>query len=336
MRVSPYVRLTIWYVAILMGLSLAFSVWVYNETMAELKAGFTGPVVERLQNRYGPLPAEVWVQVIEKQFEVSRQRVIGQLIVLNVGVLVVGAGASYWLARRTMRPIEEAFEAQNRFTADASHELRTPLSAMKTEIEVSLRDPNLDKQEMRELLRSNLEEIDRLSELAQGLLTLARQPEKPQVAPLAVKPVVIEIMKRYKPLADAKQIAFKKEFNEINVMADKKNLALLIGILLDNAIKYSPEKTTITVRVERKDGHGLISVIDQGPGISTDDLPRIFERFFRADSSRTKEQVAGNGLGLSIAKKTAAALHGAIIAKSEKGQGSTFSIRLPITPLAKP
>ncbi|HSE61830.1 MAG TPA: sensor histidine kinase, partial [Candidatus Saccharimonadales bacterium] len=133
-----------------------------------------------------------------------------------------------------------------------------------------------------------------------------------------------------KPLADAKRIELKKEFTEVKVMADEKNLALLVGILLDNAIKYSPEKTVITVRIERKDNHGLISVIDKGPGIAADDLPHIFERFFRADSSRTKEQVAGNGLGLSIAQKTAAALNGAIIAKSEVGEGSTFTLRLPV------
>lgn len=113
-------------------------------------------------------------------------------------------------------------------------------------------------------------------------------------------------------------------------MADQKSLALLLGILLDNAIKYSPEKTAITVRVERKDGYGLVSVIDKGPGIAAADLPHIFERFFRADSSRTKEQAAGNGLGLSIAQKTAAALGGTIVAKSEVGEGSTFTLRLPI------
>lgn len=210
MRFNPYLRLTVWYVAILMSLSLAFSVWVYNEAMMELRAGFNGPVAQRLQDKYGPLPYDVWLQVINQQYTVSQQRLVGQLVILNIGVLVVGAAASYWLARRTMRPIEESLEAQNRFTADASHELRTPLAAMKTEIEVSLRDPTLTKGEMRELLQSNLEEIDRLSDLAQGLLTLARQTDKPQVTPLAVKPVVIEAMKRYKPLADAKHIEFKK------------------------------------------------------------------------------------------------------------------------------
>jgi two-component system, OmpR family, sensor histidine kinase CiaH len=330
MHISPYVRLTIWYVAILMGLSLAFSVWVYNETIAELRAGFNGPVVERLQDRFGPLPPDVWLQVIEKQYTVSQQRLLGQLVLLNIGVLVVGAAASYWLARRTMRPIEDALEAQNRFTADASHELRTPLAAMKTEIEVSLRDPSLSKDEMRELLQSNLEEIDRLSSLSQGLLTLARNAEKSKAAPLPIKPLTEEVIKRYKPLADAKHIQFKKELGDIKVMADEKSVDLLISILLDNAIKYSPEKTAITIRTERKDGHGLVSVIDQGPGIAAADLPHIFERFFRADSSRTKEQVAGNGLGLSIAQKTAAALNGTIIAKSEPEHGSTFTLRLPI------
>jgi two-component system, OmpR family, sensor histidine kinase CiaH len=330
MRLNPYARLTVWYVAILMGLSLAFSAWVYNEAMGELRNGFNGPVVQRLQDRYGPLPPDVWVQVIEKQYQAARGRIIGQLIILNVTVLAIGAAASYWLAKRTMRPIEHALEAQNRFTADASHELRTPLAAMKTEIEVSLRDPTLSKDEMRELLQSNLEEINRMSELAQGLLTLARHPEKLRLSPQRLAPIAETVIKRFTPLAEAKHITITKTLSgDVTVLGEEKSVTALVGILLDNAIKYSLPHTRIEVTVERKDNYGLVTVADHGPGIAEEDLPHIFDRFYRADSSRTKENVAGNGLGLSIAQKTVAALKGSITARSEVGKGSTFILRLP-------
>jgi two-component system, OmpR family, sensor histidine kinase CiaH len=327
---SPYVRLTIWYVAILTGLSLAFSTWVYHEAMGELQAGFNGPVVQRLQDRFGPLPPDVWLQVINKQYDVASGRIIGQLALMNAGVLAVGAAASYWLAKRTMRPIEQALEAQNRFTADASHELRTPLAAMKTEIEVSLRDPKLSKEEMRELLQSNLEEINRMSDLATGLLTLARQPEKITFSPQQLQSITQSVIKRLQPLAEAKRITISKDMVDVKVMGEKASIATLLSILLDNAIKYSPPQTEIAVTVNRKDGHGIVTVTDHGPGIAEADLPHIFERFYRADSSRTTADVAGNGLGLSIAQKTVAALHGTITARSEVGKGSSFILRLPI------
>lgn len=322
-------RLAGWYVAILLSLSLAFSVWVYNEASSELQQGFKGPVTVWLGSN-GVDPDEALQQVFNQQVTAGQQRVTGRLILLNLGVLLVGGAASYWLARRTLRPIEAAVEAQNRFTADASHELRTPLAAMKTEIEVALRDPKLSPTETKDLLRSNLEEIDRMSELSQGLLTLARDDKPPRLVAVNAEKVMSGVIERLQPLAASRNITIEQQLEPIKVLADTKSVDCIIGILLDNAIKYSPEKTVITIRSQRQDGHALLAVEDQGHGIKPSDIDHIFERFYRADASRSKQYVAGHGLGLSIAHKVAESLHGTILVQSKLGKGSIFTLRLPI------
>lgn len=324
---NPYIRLSIWYGAIITVISLAFSLWVYSGTMNEVRASLSGPYIVRLQQQYGSIPRQELLAAIEKQYADSQGRIIFNLILLNIAVLAVGGVGSYMLARRTMRPIEDALEAQNRFTADASHELRTPLAAMKTEIEVALRGTGARKEEMRELLKSNLEEIDRMSNLTEGLLTLARPGGSLQLSAVRADKIVREVVERLKPLADAKKISIQSEIIELKLMAEPKSLAAIISVLVDNAIKYSGEHTTITISTKRKDGHGFIMVSDNGPGIPSSDMPYIFDRFYRADASRTKQRVVGNGLGLSIAQKLAGALNGVIQVQCTQGKGCTFTFR---------
>ena len=323
------IRLTIWYTAIIMAICLAFSAWVYHEAMQEVGASLSGPLVVRFQDKFGPVTRLELQHAIDSQYNDSRGRIIGNLLMLNFAVLAAGAAGSYFLARRTMRPIEDALIAQNRFTADASHELRTPLAAMKTEIEVYLRDPKVTTDDLRELLGSNLEEIDRMSGLAEGLLTLARSDEPVHLGAVQAADVVQEACVRMQPLAKAKKIRIKTDVTPVKLMAESSGLASIVGILLDNAIKYSPEKSEITVAVTRQDGHGLITVTDQGPGIAPADLPHIFERFYRSDTSRTKNAAHGHGLGLSIAKKLATHLRSTITVRSEQGKGTTFTLRVP-------
>ncbi|HSW81240.1 MAG TPA: HAMP domain-containing sensor histidine kinase [Candidatus Saccharimonas sp.] len=327
---NAYLRMTLWYVAILMVISLAFSLWVYHEAMQEVHSGLDGPVAVRIQDRLGPLTRQDFETALQQQYDASRGRILVSLLLLNGVVLVAGGFASYGLARRTMRPIERAVDAQNRFTADASHELRTPLAAMKTELEVSLRDPNLTKTDMKELLESNLEEINRLSDLSQALLSLARPGEALHLTAVETGAVVKEVCQRLQPLADAKKITIDDKLQSVTVMSEPKTLATIVGVLVDNAIKYSPESSKITITTRRQDNHGFITVTDQGAGIPAADLPHIFDRFYRADSSRTTQTVGGYGLGLSIAQKMVVAMHGSIIAQSTSGKGCIFTVKLPI------
>jgi two-component system sensor histidine kinase CiaH len=323
---AAYIRLTVWYVAIIMSISLLFSVWVYNQARNELQFG-----LDRIVH-VGPrgIPADTFAALIEERLDASRRRVILRLVSLNVIVLAVGAGASYWLARRTMQPIEEAMEAQDRFTADASHELRTPLAAMKAEIEVGLRDKKLTKDEAVELLESNLEEIDRLGNLAEGLLALTQDAGPYEPLPIALDDVSSKVIKRMRPLGEAKKISLQAELNPVVAAGNEIAIDKIAGILIDNAIKYSQSDTTITVRTYQKDGYGCLEVTDQGIGIKATELPHIFDRFYRADTSRSKQHVPGHGLGLSIAQRLAEQMEGTITAASRLDRGSTFTLRLPV------
>lgn len=322
---SAYVKLTIWYVAIVMALSLAFSVWVYQETTREIRSG-----LERLRQPAvigRQLPSAV-VLALEDQLETARQRVLQNLIYLNIFVLGLGAGASYLLAKRTMRPIEEAMQAQNRFTADASHELRTPLAAIKTEIEVFLRAKNPSHQETTELLQSNLEEIDRLNMLAEELLLLAHEPTV-QTEPLDLHRVVQKACKRLKALAAKQAISIEDKTETVFARISQKDFEKVITILLDNAIKYSPKESTIMLQTQLYKNIVELKVVDQGIGIQASEKDTIFERFYRTDTSRSKTKVAGHGLGLAIAKKIISSYGGTITVQSVVGKGSVFTVKLP-------
>lgn len=265
-----------------------------------------------------------------RQLEEDKSHLKINLTIFNFIVLGIGGGISYALARRTMEPIEEALEAQRRFSADASHELRTPLTAMRSEIEVGLRNKNLSKSEAVELLKSNLEEVDKLKSLSEGLLSLAHDDKRPkQTSKAKLKTALDEALKPISKLASAKKIKIDNQAKNLSLKIDHDKLKELLIILLDNAIKYSPSGSQITVTSKPVGKMGQVSIADQGLGIKASELPRIFERFYRSDSSRTKDQAGGYGLGLAIAKKNIENYGGVIQVKSTLAKGSTFSISLP-------
>jgi two-component system sensor histidine kinase CiaH len=334
-------KLAALYLAIMMAISLFFSVIVYRLSVQEFNRvrGEQGLVVRGID-----MPSEVGVgagklsalrdEFIERQdavYEEVKNRVLTNLVVTNVIILVGGGVASYYLARRTLQPIEEAHEAQNRFTADASHELRTPIAAMRSETEVTLMNPKLTLAEAKTQMQSNLEELDKLTALSEGLLRLARfehadLPKKP----FELRQVVQDAIDRVMPVAEAKNILITGEIpNGLRGMGDKASLTEAVVILLDNAIKYSPEKSEISLAAASNQRAISLSVKDQGPGIKATELPHIFERFYRADTARSKQHVQGYGLGLAIAKNIVDIHDGLLTAKSTVGKGSTFTVTLP-------
>ncbi len=320
-------RLTAWYVAILMVLSLVFSVWLYTEASKEVSASLND---QRSRPYSNLVPPDEMDTYISQQTNASRWRIIGSLALMNVGVLVAGSFVSYFLARKTLQPIEQALDAQNRFTADASHELRTPLTAMKTEIEVALRNNALSTEDVKGLLESNVEEIDRLSKLANDLLILARVNEVAELKKVAVSEIAHKTCARFKVMADAKNIKIKQQIAPVHAMADESRIDTVLGILLDNAVKYSPEKADVTVAVATHDNQACLTVHNTGSYILAKDLPHVFERFYRADAARSSRKTAGHGLGLSIAQKLAANMSGTITVASSKEKGTTFTLRLAL------
>ena len=333
---SAYLSLTAWYLGIILLLSLSFSVAIYRVSANQFDQNLrrqtnvlrTNPIFSN-----GMMPDFTQLdQLRADQNEQSKTEVIFDLIYFNIVVLILGGGASYLLARRTLEPIEEAHDAQRRFTADASHELRTPLTAMKTELEVAIRDPKLSLAESKELLNSNLEEVERLITLSSSLLTLTGQrgklaPDQLQDCPL---PEIAEkAVAAVQSLAKRREIAIAADVATGSIRGDLWSLTELTTILLDNAIKYSPNNTTVTLTLALEEHGANIVVADQGQGIKSSDLPHIFERFYRADTSRTNSRIEGYGLGLSIAKKIADLHRAKIEVRSTLGKGSRFTVSIP-------
>lgn len=262
--------------------------------------------------------------------ETSSNHLQLNLLYFNLLILVLSAFGSYFFARRTMRPIEEMVEAQNRFTADASHELRTPLAAMRTEIEVALRDKSFTVSNAKKLLESNIEEITKLESLSGALLKLARyESTKEKLEEVNLSDVIIEAYQKVESLVKKKKIVFENEIKELKAKADKQSLVELFVILLDNAIKYSEEGKKICITMSSESNKSVIRIKDEGVGIKASELPHIFERFYRADISRVKTKVDGYGLGLSLAKQIADLNVAEISVKSTPGKGSEFTVKLP-------
>ncbi len=326
---SPALRLTLAYAAIIMVISVCFSVSLYRVSADQLKQGLRNQYLH--YRSYGGFVVPPSVSSYDDELRDGTQRLALELVYFNLIILIVGTGLSYWLAKRTVRPIEEALEAQSRFTGDASHELRTPLTAMQTEIEVALRNPGLTKEEAKALLTSNLEEVAKLRALSDGLLRLARRNgAELATQTVSLEDVASETMNQLIPVAQARGVAIQNEVGAIAVQGDQVSLRELAVILVDNALKYSDRGTTVRLTAKRQGKQAYFSVIDEGHGIRASDLPHIFDRFYRSDSSRSKVQADGYGLGLSIAKKIVDLHRGSIEVRSTLGKGSTFIVKLPV------
>ena len=220
------------------------------------------------------------------------------------------------------------------FVANVSHELRTPLSIFRGYLETLLDDPHQPPGELLRILEVMERHSNRLNALVEDVLSLARL-ESPgmelELSEVDLAELLHSIMRDWeKPLA-AKQLKSHLNFpGDLRLRADETRLQELIYNLLDNAVKYSKAGSTVSLRAEPAGDFVRISVADQGIGISQDDLPRIFERFYRADKSRSNEQ-SGTGLGLSIVKHIAQLHGGSVEASSELGKGTTISVVLPVT-----
>ena len=327
-------KLTAWYLAIIMSVSLLFSAVIYKGTDIELSRIERRQQIriEHFRPQFFRLPdfPDMFVPVPVDEI---RKRLIAALIIINGGILILSGGAGYFLAGRTLQPIEDMVKEQNRFIADASHEFRTPITSLKSQTEVSLRDKKLTLAEAKALLASNLEEADNLQTISDRLLELA-QIEKPNYfvfTSLDLKTIINDAVAKVRSLAKQKHIRIETgKIKTQKLEGDKKQLTEMLVIFLDNAVKYSQKKKSINLSTKVTGQSLIVKVTDQGIGIDGQDLPHIFERFYRSDKSRTNYHVSGYGLGLSIAKKIIDGHNGTIQVNSKKNQGTTFTIHLPL------
>lgn len=220
------------------------------------------------------------------------------------------------------------------FVANASHELRTPLSMIKGYVETLREGTENDQQKMQEFIHIIDRNVSQLNNLVEDLLELSHleyQKSIPQPKPVNIRGIIKEILEYLTPASILKkqEIINKIEADTSEINTDPELLKKAITNLLDNAIKYTPEGGKIEVITKTQDNNLFVTVKDNGIGIPAEDLPRIFERFYRVDKSRSRE-MGGTGLGLAIVKHIIQTLGGEVTVQSETNKGSTFTIKLPV------
>lgn len=315
-------RLTIWYVVIVMIITLMFSLVIYRTTTFELDR-----MAERQRNKWERQITPFFEPIIDKEIlSEIRRRIATNLGIINVAIWIITGGVGYYLAGKTLQPIADNMETQAQFISDASHELKTPITAMRTALEVNLREKKIGADEVRKILTENLGEVVRLQRLAEGLLELSSK-QKPQFSEVVLSEVVERATTEVKPLASEKEIRIKQAKNmNLKLMANADDLKRVMVIILDNAIKYSNNGQDIELKVKKDRKMIEIVVRDMGVGIAATDLPYVTERFYRAEKSRTTK---GYGLGLTIAKKIVEQHGGNILINSTLGKGTSVTITLP-------
>lgn len=332
---SARIKLTLWYLLIIMTISLSFSAFIYRGVSREFQRRLN--VIERRFQVESPPRGWRMHGPVHDYFiadlEQARTRVLVILFYANGAILVLSSAAGYFLAGKTLSPIEKAMEEQKRFVADASHELRTPLTALKTEMEVALRDEKLSLKEAKKVLKSNLEDIDSLKSLASNLLSLAHYQNngrKLVSQDIDVAEVVRKAYRKILPVAKEKSIKIEIKTKKQIIPADKESLEKMLLIFLDNAVKYTPRNGKVTVSTKTDKRYLYLAIKDTGSGIAQKDIPRIFDRFYRIDQSRSKQKVEGFGLGLSLAKRIIKLHKGSVKVESNLGEETTFTIKFPL------
>jgi signal transduction histidine kinase len=321
---SATLKLTGWYLLILMTISIIFSFSIYGITSNDVSNRLQH-FETNLQRSPGFMATPPDSLRVDQSQQASENLAI-ELFYANLLILLVGGGGSYFLARRTLRPIEKAHEEQSRFTSDASHELRTPLAVMKAELEVTLKDKKSTNSELREVLESNLEEVEKLTQLSETLLNLSMlEHSKLEKKEFNFTELAQDCVRRF---AQPKDRILIKADKKVMVMGNTSAIGELLSILIDNALKYSPDLSLVSITINKRQKNAVFEITNTGSGISKDKLPHIFDRFYRADDSRTSGKQKGYGLGLSLAKRIVEIHNGELSVMSEVDHRTTFTVIL--------
>jgi two-component system, OmpR family, sensor histidine kinase CiaH len=334
---SAKIRLTSWYLLIIMFISISFSVGVYKLLTNEVErfARIQRFRIEHNAIDFPPQPEPRMAppgSIDPLLVEDVKERIITTLVFINAGIFLLAGFLGYFLAGRTLKPIKVMLDEQNRFITDTSHELRTPLTALKSSLEVFLRDKDAKLSDAKELIKSSVIDVDSLTDLSNSLLNMLHYqtnevPLKKEV--LAVGELIKELIAGISPIAQTKNIQIINNFKATDFNGDKNSLKELFSIFIDNAIKYGKTGGKVTISNDITEKYMKVYIEDDGAGIDEKDLPHIFDRFYRTDKSRSDENVSGYGLGLSIAKRIVELYKGKIMVESKINVGTKFTVIFP-------
>lgn len=241
--------------------------------------------------------------------------------------------SSWLLSKVAIAPIKAAWQKQLDFTADVSHELRTPLSTIQTNLDVVLSNPDATIESQMKWLENIKIENKRISNLVSNLLLLSRADTNEAIINkefLNLSALVSEVVMTYSTVAEHNDLVLTSTVQEtISMCGDKDRIKQLLVILIDNAIKYNTPNGTVNIILSRNESCATIEISDTGIGIESEDIKRVFDRFYRGKQARLYNS-DGSGLGLSIAKLITEEHEGKITAKSQTGKGTTFKIIIPM------
>lgn len=296
-----------------------------------------------LSNKYGQTTGDLQLALNVTGDVLSLHRL--KLVVFEVGVIgaILTLLSGFLVSDRALQPIARSWRRQQRFVADASHEIRSPLAVISANLDLVLDHTDQSVLDNLEWLSNARTELWRLSKLTDDLLTLARIDSHQamiRTEEVDLLKVVESVVETYAVLAEAKDITLTFDVDtdtspgnhltgSFTLMGDETRLRQLAVIIIDNAIKYTPNGGTVRVVLARRRGTLRLDVIDSGIGISQADLPRVFDRFYRSDGARQRSS-GGTGLGLSIAKWIATMHRGKVSVVSQPDQGTHFTIVLPL------
>jgi len=327
-------KLTFWYIGILLLVSGLFSGLVYQRVSLDIERGFHRGMMHMrnfpadIQQNYRP-PIPLEDQLFLQDIRLAKKNLFYSLLIINGIIVLISGVGSYYLAGKTLEPIQITLKKQKRFVADAAHELKTPITALRTSLEVNLLDKKIPDK-FRKILQENLDDVKNLQNLSVQLLQLAKSDNyfyKKQKFKL--KSAVKEVVRKLQPLIKAKKLDIEISIPSQKIINfDKQGFQQIMTILIDNAIKFSHNQGKIKIISKLHKGKTQIIVQDYGIGIAKKDLPFIFDRFYQAQTSRTKSQQSSFGLGLSLAQNIAKKNHIQIYVESQKGKGSSFFMYL--------
>lgn len=337
---SARLQLTAWYVIITMCVSSAFSFVIYRSIMDEV-IRFDRVQQARIEKRYEApfMFSDGSIRYVPIQFsqksdlvEDVRRRVLILLSIINGVVFILSGMSGYVLSGFTLLPIQRMVKKQHQFISDASHELKTPLTSLKTAFEVFLRDEHPTLADAKSVIAESMQDVNNLQVLSESLLELAQYEHAGQQVfseNIRLERLMTMALRQVHAIAKEKKISITTHADSGSLQGNVKGVLNVCVILLDNAIKYSNEKKSVSFAIHKREREIQISVVDEGAGIASKDMPFIFDRFYRADSARTRTNTSGYGLGLSIAKKIIEAHGGTITVKSRIGKGTTVHVAIP-------
>jgi OmpR-family two-component system manganese-sensing sensor histidine kinase len=306
-----------------------------KDDLVQIQTGKTkieGLILPIIESDNGKLIGYVRVSQSLEEMEETLKKLDWGLGIGILSALILSGIGGIILTNQAMQPIEESFQRLKQFTADASHELRGPLMAIESNVSLSLKYPEGMREMDRESFNAIASATTQMTHLTEDLLLLARTERisTPKKDKVNLTIIIEELYRRYQAQAQQKKIDLKMTLNEpLFVSGDSSQLQRLLSNLIENALYYTPEKGLIEIEGRRKGSSIEIQVKDRGIGIASEDLDKIFERFWRADRSRSYHS-GGSGLGLAIAQTIALQHQGKITVSSQVGMGSCFQVILPV------